>query len=120
MQINVTFLIQVINFYITYRLLDVILLKPLVSLLQKRDAVKDRLVKEIEEKEQELHSVEYQKEVDLQEFQIRLQQKYVLPQHVPQEVPLCINYQQNEEAIGLLVKQGSELLLKEVSHACKS
>ena len=117
MQINVTFLIQVANFCISYYFLDIILLRPMVKSLQKKEALKDRLIKGVGEKERELHSLQYQKEIDLQNFQIRLEKNYVLPEFVLQEVPLYIHYQRDVALLDKLILQGSELLVKEVVHA---
>ena len=119
MQINVTFLLQIINFCATYFFLEKIILRPLVADLQKRDEFKNFLVAGIEKKEEQLVCVQEQKTTDLLLFQDELKRKYKTPSFTPKDIPFVVNYQRDKEHINQVIDQGTELLVKEVSHAHK-
>lgn len=119
MQVNVTFLLQIINFCITYFFLEKILLRPLVSDLQKREESKNFLLAGIEKKEEQLVGLQEKKESDLIHFQQLLKSKYKAPYFVPKDMPFIINYERDENAIRHAVDEAKELLLKGVVDAHK-
>ncbi len=120
MQINITFFVQIINFSITYFFLNKILFKSVVRFLQKREMLKVGLIRKIGEKEQELDELYSQKASDMLQFQAHIAKKYRFTRFIPQDIPLQVKYQKDIHAFDLLVKKGSELILKEVSNACRS
>lgn len=120
MDINITFFVQIINFGITYFFLNKILFRPVVHFLQKREMLKQRLINKISEKEHELDTLYSQKASDMLNFQSYVAKKYRLTKFIPQEIPLQVRYQKDIRALDSLVQRGSELVLKEIGHACKS
>jgi hypothetical protein len=119
MDINITFLIQIINFGITYFFLNKILFRPVVYFLQKREILKQRVISKIAEKERDLDTVYSKKAADMLHFQSYLAKKYRFTKGPLLEIPLRVTYQKDPEGIELLVQKGSALVLKEVGYACK-
>lgn len=120
MQINITFFVQIINFGITYFFLNKILFRSVVYFLQKRELLKQRLIRKIDEKEHELDALYSQKASDMLNFQAYVAKKYRLTTFIPQEIPLQVKYRRDNRTLDLLVQKGSDLVLKEIGHACKS
>lgn len=119
MRVNVTFFVQIINFGISYFFLDKILFRSVVYFLQKREMLRQRLIRKIGEKECELDALYLQKTSDMLNFQAYVARKYRFTKFVPQEIPLQVKYQKDFRTLDLLVQRGSDLVLKEISHACR-
>jgi len=120
MQINITFLVQIINFGITYFFLNKILFRSVVYFLQKREMLKKRLINKIVQKEHELDALYSQKASDMLQFQAHVAKKYRFAKFIPQDTPLQVKYQSDQQALDLLVKKGSGLVMKGVGNACRS
>ena len=119
MQINITFVIQVVNFCVTYCFLEKILLKPLVALLQKRDALKAKALEDIGKKESDLTALQQQKDADLQAFKVHVNDKYKLQDVKREEIPLISGSDYDDERIHKMVKEGKKLLVERLAHAYK-
>jgi len=112
MQINVTFLIQIANFWITYLFLHKLLFKPLVRTIAQKEAGKAMLLDGLKEKEGALVRLQEDKKQGLDEFKLYIRNKYEVKaselQTVPQEISYNIDYAALDDVIG----QAQELLIK--------
>ena len=117
MQINITLFIQIVNFAFTYLFLRVLILKPAVLVLQRRDFVHSRLRKGIKQKEEYLKKLVVKKSEQLSKFQSYLKEEYTIPSLEVKEVPLRLSYQREEAAIRELVDQGKNLIIEKAFHA---
>lgn len=86
MQINVTLFIQIINFFITYKILSFFLFKPIITSLEEKQAKKDALQNVIKEKTEELVRLEKKKKNAIKQFQEQTKEVYpFIPLSEPQK-----------------------------------
>lgn len=76
MHINVTFLIQIANFLITYKILSVFLFKPIIASLEEKKVKKENLFNTIQEKEDQILALEKEKTEKITSFQTYATKKY--------------------------------------------
>ena len=76
MHINVTFLIQVINFLITYKILKTFLFRPVLSSIKEKKEKREKFEQSIEKKEQELIVLEKKKIENVDIFQKHVKKTY--------------------------------------------
>ena len=117
MHINVTFCMQIINFWITYLFLKKYLLKPLVAVLHRRASARQHLAENLKEKELFLkHKIE-EKNRALIDFQIYLKQQYhYVPAQYP-EIPGEVVYKRNKADVDTFILLSKDLLVKKVPYA---
>lgn len=68
MDINLTLFIQIINFYITYRLLGTFLFKPVIHEIDRRNARLTQITHELKDKEAALLRLQQAKQEQLHQF----------------------------------------------------
>lgn len=73
MQLNLTFILQLIHFLITYRILERLLFAPAIAMVQEREATECRLVEDCSAEEEKLKELSTQKKIFLRQFQQRIQ-----------------------------------------------
>jgi F-type H+-transporting ATPase subunit b len=76
MQFNITFFLQIINFYITYWFLNKFMFKPVISFIKKRKKEEINFNKDLEKKEQYLIKLKNKKIENLHEFKSEMKTKY--------------------------------------------
>lgn len=76
MKINITFIIQIINFFITYKVLNIFLFKPVIASLEAKRAKQKALEKSITKEEEVLLSLEKTKAADVVAFQGKVKEEY--------------------------------------------
>jgi F0F1-type ATP synthase membrane subunit b/b' len=117
MQINVTFIIQIINFWITYLVLHKILFKPVVQLLQNKETAKESLVEGIKTKEAGLLHLQEEKKKNLEDFRQYLKTKYAFQPQRQEEIPVLTIQETKREAIAKMVTQECDLIVQKAPHA---
>lgn len=118
MNINATVFIQAFNFGLTYFFLKKILFKPIVERIQQKDAAKIMLQKTLKEKEQLLIHLKDEKIAQLQQFRMYLQKYYLIKKPDLKTIPAALSYQKNTTKLEQLSRQGTQLLVERVPHAC--
>lgn len=96
MKINVTLFIQIINFFITYKVLTLFLFKPILESLKEKRIRKEKLQKSIKEKEQELVNLEQQKRENIITFQKHIKQTFPFISPKQYDKPLEISITKQE------------------------
>ena len=119
MHINVTFLIQIVNFWATYFFLKKILLNPVVTVLLKRKNAHRRLSLEFKKKEDFLKQRVDEKSRLLRAFQRQLKERYQIIKLECPEIPSQIAYVKDQGEIDQVVSRGKDLLVRNILHACR-
>ena len=114
MNINVTFCIQIVNFWITYAILKKWLLRPLVAVLHRRASVQQHLVESLKEKELFLKKKVEEKNRSFVDFQIYLKQRYHYEPAQYPDIPVEVVYKRNKADIDRLILLSKDLLVKKV------
>ena len=78
MEINLTFCIQIINFVIFYFCLRRFFLRPFVSFIQEKLAVRERILADFSKKEEQLKLLVHERAELSQQFKERLKSRHVL------------------------------------------
>jgi hypothetical protein len=117
MQINVTFIIQIINFWITYAILHKLLLKPVVRLVNNKEAGKAMLLNGLKEKEAALVRLQEDKKKNIDIFRNHLKTHYVFKQAQVLEIPASSVFNKKAEEIEALIATTKALLVEKVPHA---
>jgi hypothetical protein len=117
MQLNVTFVIQIINFGVFYAVLNAFCFKPLVARISRKEEARQTLLEGLKEKEQLLVRLQAQKKKDLEDFRARITKNYQPVSSQLLEVPGSIVYPSDEQASKELIDQTTQMLVKEVEHA---
>lgn len=117
MQINVTFLIQIINFWITYIFVSRLLLKPVYCLIQRKKIAKKYLLEKLKQKEQQLLVCQNKKKDNLVSFRNQVKASFKLKQ--PKEIEKVpeIQYMQNKKTIKDLIEASKKIIVKKVTNA---
>jgi hypothetical protein len=118
MHINLTFVIQIVNFLVVYKVLNSLLFKPVLASLEAKQEKKSKLEKSIKNKEEELTLLEKEKKENIVTFQQHAKQTYpfIQPQHY--EKPIEVTYTKTTEADKKkLKKEVTDWLIKKVPHA---
>ncbi|MBM3886429.1 hypothetical protein FJ364_00740 [Candidatus Dependentiae bacterium] len=79
MEINLTFCIQVINFFLFYQGISYFFLKPFVTFIQAKMASRDRILADFAIKEAHLKALAHTKIDIALQFKQMLKEKYALP-----------------------------------------
>ncbi len=114
MYVNITLLIQIINFSITYHLLNKLIFSPIIISLKKKKTVEDNFINSLKKEEHLLLSKEKRLHQDLIDFQRKIQKKYVPLTKKSIEVQFDITYERDEKEVKNLTKKIKDLLVKEV------
>ncbi len=117
MQINVTFLIQIINFWVAYTILHKILLRPLVQLIDKKNAAKTTMIEGIKQKEHALARLQEEKNKNLEIFRHHVKSQYIfiIPRPVP--MPPASVFLKDQQHIDSLAQAAEKLLIEKAPHA---
>lgn len=117
MRLNVTFIIQIMNFWVTYFFLKKILFKPFASMLKHRDKARLQILEILKQKESFLKLKTEEKNNMLLEFQHLLKKRYAPAPFEYPEIPLEIGYQKNQSDIENFILMSKDILIKKVPHA---
>lgn len=79
MQINITFIIQIGNFFATYWFLNKLFFEPFFGIIEKNNAEIDGLLTRIKEQEKMVEELDQQKKDTLVAFQHHVRKKYKMP-----------------------------------------
>ena len=117
MQINCTFLIQIINFWATYFFLRKILLNPIIEVINRKKSAKDALNANLKQKEDFIHELISKKSHELADFAQQVQFKYKTPQITQAEINTDLIYVPDEKKIDELICSSKNLIIAKVSNA---
>ena len=116
MHVNLTFLIQIINFWISYVFLHRFFLKPIVILINKKNQAKEFLINGLKQKELALVQLQEEKSKNVTTFRQYLKTTYVLtPPHL-QVIPTIVMAKKNQAEITQLTEKIKGILIQRVPH----
>jgi len=117
MNINVTFIIQIIHFTIVYWILKRYFFKNIISVLQEKEKSRQTLTSGLKDKEMSLVFLQEEKKKDLLDFRQKLKEKYLFAHESPQEIPSGILYEKNEKRITDAIKTVELRIIEKAPHA---
>lgn len=112
MQINVTFIIQIINFWISYAMLHKFLFKPFVQLINNKEAARETLIKGLRAKEQRLLQLQEDKKKNLETFRTYVKTQYPFKTPAPEEIPSEFVFIKNQDKLDALIDAEKNLLVQ--------
>lgn len=118
MYINITFVIQGINFGICYLVLKYFFLKPAILLLNAREAEYNKMLGDLEKDENALQKKIVYKEMLIENFRSQVNAQYPVFEG-PSEVlvPYPVTYRENDATTAVYQETLKELLVAKASHA---
>lgn len=117
MQINATFLIQIINFWISYAMLHKLLFKPFVQLIEKKHAAQAKMLGLIKSKEHVLVVLQDDKKQNLEDFRAHLKATYqTLPPKL-QPVPATDFFDVEQKTITDITTTVKEIIVQKAPYA---
>lgn len=115
MQINVTFVIQIINFWISYTVLHKLLFKPFVGLIHNKEAARDTLTNGLKAKEQRLLQLQEDKKKNLETFRSYIKAQYPFKTVPLEKIPPEFAFTKNQDELDVLIASEKNLLLQKAS-----
>jgi hypothetical protein len=116
MRINITLILQIINFGVTYWFLNKFMFRPVVNFLQKRAEKEKNQVDRINRKERHLLELEEKKHEELVFFRFRMQERYSFAPVKTPELPTKLFYRVDRDEAGKLTEKIKKMLVKRVPH----
>lgn len=118
--INITFFIQVINFFVTYKLLNIFLFKPVIASIQKKKQNDELISAKIKQQEQVLLDLQKEKVGHVVSFQSHVKKDYpfISPYERMPFKYIEINQDVSNLDIAELTKDVSDWIIKKVGHVC--
>jgi hypothetical protein len=117
MQINATFLVQIVNFWISYAMLHKLLFKPFVHLIEKKRSARNRVSEGLKHKEHTLLGLQEEKKTNQETFRAYIKSTYVFLHPKPQEIQIIGSFEKNQQEIDHLIKITKEQIVQKVPHA---
>lgn len=108
MQFNITFFVQIFNFFITYWFLNKFMFKPVINFIKKREKKEKAFINNIKNEESLLLDLEKQKKLELYNFQQKVKSKYKLSPmgdpNIPTKIEIFIDTKEVESMTNLATK----------------
>lgn len=120
MQINITLFIQIINFFLTYKILDKFFLKPMLQSLRNKKTAKCNFESKIKHDEKTVEDLKESKKTQLASFQtyIKKQYPFISPKYLLIEQQLEITKKENSPKNLNVLKNKIKLwIIKKVPNA---
>lgn len=117
MQINITFLIQIANFWICYAIFHRFFLKPAVKQIHKKTVLEESLLQGLKEKEGILIHLQQDKKENLEVFRRYIKKQYPTPVPALKDAPAIELLPQVEGESALFAKTTCDLLVKKACDA---
>lgn len=116
MNINCTLIVQIFNFFITYKFLSALIFKPALAIFtadkNKIITIKNQLLFE----EQTIEAKEEQARVQLHSFQLHVKEEHTISSP-PVTLPcLSVEYHRNQQEINELTAQLEDVIISKVTH----
>ncbi len=116
MRINLTLLVQVINFSITYWFLNRFMFRPVIEFLNQKKTKEEKTKKRLEKKEQDLLCMEKKKHQDLGDFKVKMKKEYGIVPPKTAQVPSELHIEINKKEIEKLTDIAKKILVKRVPY----
>lgn len=116
MQINATFIVQLINFFITYHVLNFLVFKPIIASLHHKEKEEKKINDSIAHEEEILLSLEKEKSQAMRTFQTQTKEKYPYVSLVEKEKEEEFKIPKTEIDQTALEKQVTDFLIEKVPH----
>ncbi len=116
MNINVTFIIQIVNFWCAYFFLKKIFIRPMVSVVIQRKRAQKRLDDGLKKKEIFLKEKIELKGKALRDFQQYVKDRYKRPTAEYQKIPSEVTYIKDRDEIEKVVTVSKKLLIDRVPY----
>jgi hypothetical protein len=116
-EINATFIVQIINFWITFWFLNKFLLKPVYLLIQRKLIARNNFLEKLATKEQQLLGLQSQKKELLDSFRLHVKQTYKIDT-TQTDIALPEIYTKDDpNLIAATIKDSAAVIIKKVANA---
>lgn len=112
MELNITLLIQIGNFLITYFVLKKFLFKPSIASIKSKKEAKKSFLDNITKEEERLLSEQQRKAAHLEKFQRETKKEYVPLHFKPLVIEADITYKRDEEEVERTVQEAKDFIVK--------
>ena len=116
MQLNATFIVQIVNFALSYVVLSKFLLRPFVQRIHQKQAARQALVNALKDKEAQLQQLGKDKQEHLKAFQSYVHTTYQPPMITLTQLPVFEEKPLDEHYVQDMIKKTSALVVKKVPH----
>ncbi len=117
MEINITFVIQIINFGISYVFIKHVFLKPMVHLLVNQEIEFNKLLRDLKKNECYLQDKIIYQEKLFEDFKLHIKKDYMIQKEVGiQEIRAVVNLQ-DPKTVALYEETIKTLLINKAIHA---
>ena len=114
MKINLTLIVQLIHFILTWKILKNFILKPVHEELEKRDKTEHESLNALKEREIYIAQHKEIQKQELKEFQKQILQNYPMPLNPVITLDLTTSYTRNEKEIETLTAKIKNLIVQKV------
>ncbi len=116
MNINVTFVFQVLNFLFSYWFLNRFLFIPVIRHIEERKSGDRHLFSLIEKKEKYLLKLEEEKYQRLIKFKETINKGFQLKRRKIANIPECYHFKLDDKSVEKSISKMSKILVKKVPH----
>ena len=117
MVINITFIIQIANFWVSYFMLDRLIFRPVVRMTNTKEAAQKLLVESLKDREHTLLKLQEEKQQNESTFKTYLKTRYVTPHTHLEEIPPVTVAAKDHEAIMAMTTELRDLLVTKAADA---
>ena len=114
MKINITLLLQILHFYITYVILSRFIFKPVIGFINKQKSEDELLLQGLENKKAILLKLEHNKKQNIIEFQKKIATQYSIPLKPTVQFDYNMIYKKDPKEIECLTQKIKDLIIREV------
>jgi len=118
MHINATFLVQIINFLISYYVLNRFLFKPVIASIRKKQETETALKASIEKEENDIIALKKEKYESIISFQRKMRKKFPYISKTIQDKPIDVAPEIARPKNPKLQKEVTDFLVKRVPDVC--
>jgi len=116
MQLNLTFVVQIINFWVSYAILKNFLFKPTVKFILAKEAARVSLLENLKQNEQIVAHMHETKKKNLEDFRSYIKTNYVIHEPRLQEIQATVEYTPDQEALDQIAVEAEALMITKAGH----
>jgi hypothetical protein len=117
MAVNVTFVIQVANFWVSYYMMHKLIFSPIMHILQRKESAKKLLLESLKDREHSLRILQDEKQKNASDFKTYLTTRYVTEPLSLQDIPSITVQAQDHQALEAMTAKMCNLIVTKASNA---
>jgi hypothetical protein len=117
MAVNITFIIQIANFWVSYFMLNKLIFSPVMRSLQSKETAQKLLQESLKDREHDLVSLQEEKQKSVNDFKEHLRVRYAPVSAHIKEIPLVAVEPQDRKELEATVATMCEILVTKANDA---